>query len=67
MAQSKEEIEKADPSVKGFNIGMNNGTEARQTVTHCHVHLIPRRRGDVQNPVGGIRNVIPEKGEYRFS
>ena len=46
----KQQIEKEDDSVKGFNIGMNNGEVAGQTIFHCHVHLIPRREGDVENP-----------------
>ncbi len=53
-----------DVTVTGFNIGVNDGTDAGQTVPHCHIHLIPRRKGDVQNPVGGVRNVIPDKGVY---
>ena len=53
-----------DSSVEGFNIGMNNGTVAGQTVDHCHIHLIPRRVGDVENPRGGVRHLIPGKGDY---
>jgi ATP adenylyltransferase len=53
-----------DASVTGFNLGVNDGADAGQTVIHCHIHLIPRRRGDVQNPVGGVRNVIAGKGDY---
>jgi len=53
-----------DQSVKGFNIGMNSGFVAGQTIFHCHIHLIPRREGDVENPRGGIRHVIPGKGNY---
>jgi len=49
----------------GFNIGMNYGTPAGQTVNWPHVHLIPRRNGDVEDPVGGVRNTIPGKGNYR--
>ena len=54
----------ADNSIKGFNIGMNSGAVAGQTIFHCHTHLIPRREGDVNNPRGGVRNVIPGKGLY---
>jgi diadenosine tetraphosphate (Ap4A) HIT family hydrolase len=43
---------------------MNSGEAAGQTVMHCHVHLIPRRRGDVADPRGGVRHVIPGKGSY---
>ena len=49
----------------GFNVGMNNGEAAGQTVFHCHMHLIPRRKGDVSNPRGGVRHLIPEKGHYQ--
>lgn len=48
-----------------FNIGMNVGEEAGQTVTYPHVHLIPRREGDMTDPRGGIRHVIPNKGNYK--
>ena len=57
-------IEKADPSVTGFNIGMNCGPDAGQTVMHCHIHLIPRRTGDIGDPRGGVRGVIPDKRIY---
>ena len=60
----REEILAADDSVGGFNIGMNSGAVAGQTIFHCHIHLIPRREGDVANPRGGVRNVIPGKGNY---
>jgi diadenosine tetraphosphate (Ap4A) HIT family hydrolase len=49
----------------GFNIGLNYGETAGQTVMWPHVHLIPRRKGDVEDPVGGVRNTIPGKGNYR--
>jgi ATP adenylyltransferase len=58
------EITQKDPSVSGFNIGMNSGEAAGQTVGHAHVHLIPRRQGDVQDPRGGVRGVIPGKAAY---
>ena len=60
----KQQIEKEDESVKGFNIGINNGEVSGQTIFHCHIHLIPRREGDVKNPRGGVRGVIPNKQEY---
>ena len=53
-----------DPNVAGFNIGINVGTAAGQTIFHCHIHLIPRRPGDVANPRGGVRAVIPGKADY---
>lgn len=53
-----------DLTVDGFNIGMNAGESAGQTVFHCHIHLIPRRLGDVENPRGGVRHLMPGKGYY---
>jgi diadenosine tetraphosphate (Ap4A) HIT family hydrolase len=58
------EIQKADPTVTGFNVGANAGKDAGQTVFHCHVHLIPRRSGDVADPRGGVRGVIPDRQSY---
>jgi diadenosine tetraphosphate (Ap4A) HIT family hydrolase len=60
----KSEIRESDEKVEGFNIGMNSGVAAGQTVFHCHIHLIPRRKGDVSNPRGGVRHVIPDKANY---
>ena len=60
----KIKIEEKDKSVKGFNIGTNSGKAAGQSIMHCHVHLIPRREGDVKNPQGGVRSVIPLKQYY---
>ncbi len=60
--QLRRDILQEDPTVEGFNIGMNVGEMAGQTILHCHIHLIPRRRGDVPNPRGGVRMVIPHKG-----
>ena len=60
----KDEISNSDNSINGFNIGMNSGETAGQTIFHCHIHLIPRRTGDVDNPRGGVRNVIPGMGNY---
>lgn len=48
----------------GFNIGLNFGKAAGQTVPYPHIHLIPRRNGDVNDPTGGVRNIIPGKGNY---
>ena len=50
----------------GFNIGINVGEAAGQTCSWPHVHLIPRRNGDMQDPRGGVRHVIPEKGNYKL-
>ena len=49
---------------QGFNVGINNSPVAGQIVPHAHIHIIPRYEGDVKNPRGGIRNIIPEKGDY---
>jgi diadenosine tetraphosphate (Ap4A) HIT family hydrolase len=48
----------------GFNIGINVGPAAGQTIFHAHLHLIPRYVGDVENPRGGVRGVIPAKKDY---
>jgi diadenosine tetraphosphate (Ap4A) HIT family hydrolase len=48
----------------GFNIGINIGPAAGQTIAHLHIHLIPRYLGDVENPVGGVRGVIPGRADY---
>ena len=64
LHEAKELIVAADPLVKGFNIGMNAGEVAGQTIFHCHIHLIPRRKGDVENPRGGVRHLIAGKGYY---
>ena len=64
LAQLKQRIENSDNTVRGFNVGVNSGEAAGQTIFHCHVHLIPRRKGDIENPRGGVRGVIPEKQNY---
>ena len=60
----KDEIINKDMSVKGFNFGTNIGKASGQSIFHCHFHLIPRRDGDVENPQGGVRSVIPSKQHY---
>ena len=60
----KKKIQKEDKTVDGFNIGTNSGVVAGQSIMHCHIHLIPRRKGDVDNPQGGVRGVIPSKQHY---
>lgn len=55
----------AGNNITGYNIGLNIGTSAGQTCMYPHVHLIFRRDGDCEDPVGGVRNVIPGKGNYR--
>lgn len=61
----KKKIEQKDSSVKGFNFGSNIGKISGQSILHCHIHLIPRRKGDVKNPQGGVRSVIPSKQHYK--
>ena len=61
----KKEIINKDSSVKGFNLGTNIGEVSGQSILHCHIHLIPRREGDVSNPQGGVRSVIPRKQHYK--
>ena len=60
----KDEIIIKDKTVKGFNLGTNIGKVSGQSIMHCHFHLIPRRDGDVENPQGGVRSVIPNKQHY---
>ena len=65
LIQKHHEIIKLeDMSVTGFNMGINVGTSAGQTVFHAHIHLIPRRDGDVIDPRGGVRGVIPSEQRY---
>ena len=51
---------------QGFNVGQNVGQAAGQTVMYPHIHMIPRRTGDMKDPRGGVRHVIPEKGNYKL-
>jgi diadenosine tetraphosphate (Ap4A) HIT family hydrolase len=64
MEQQRALILEGDPSVTAFNVGINAGADAGQTIFHCHMHLIPRRKGDVEEPRGGVRGVIPAKQKY---
>ena len=61
----KNEITNKDKTVRGFNLGTNIGKVSGQSIHHCHFHLIPRREGDVENPQGGVRSVIPSKQHYK--
>ncbi len=65
LGHQRDTIAREDDSIEGFNVGVNDGETAGQTVLHCHVHLIPRRKCDVEDPTGGVRNVLPGKGNYR--
>lgn len=57
-------LESRDAAIGGFNLGINEGGVAGQTVDHLHMHVIPRRKGDVSNPIGGIRWVVPDRAIY---
>lgn len=61
---TKDMLIKKDKTIKGFNIGNNSGEVAGQTIFHCHIHLIPRRKNDTDNPRGGVRGVIKDKQNY---
>ena len=58
------ELLRKELGVKDFNVGINDGPDAGQTVPHCHIHLIPRKSGDVTDPRGGVRWVVPNKADY---
>tara|TARA_B110000444_G_scaffold137041_1_gene128641 strand:+ start:149 stop:547 length:399 start_codon:yes stop_codon:yes gene_type:complete len=60
----KKELQTMDSQITGFNVGINVGKDAGQSIMHCHIHLIPRRNGDVDDPRGGVRGVIPSKQKY---
>ncbi len=60
----RRQILENDPKVLGFNVGMNCGEVAGQSVMHAHIHLIPRRAGDVEEPRGGVRGCVPGKMGY---
>ena len=64
IQERKAFLEGSDDSITGFNVGVNSGTSAGQTIGHAHVHLIPRRDGDIDDPRGGVRGVIPEMQNY---
>lgn len=60
------DLERHDPTITGFNVGFNIGRSAGQTIDHAHLHVIPRRDGDIANPRGGIRNILPDATEYNL-
>ena len=65
LKNQKEKLQNVDKTITGFNVGVNIGKDAGQSIMHCHIHLIPRRKGDVEDPRGGVRGVIPEKQKYK--
>ena len=64
LQQIKQETLTGVTNVTGFNIGINDGEDAGQTIFHCHIHMIPRRKNDMDDPRGGVRGVIPDKQRY---
>jgi diadenosine tetraphosphate (Ap4A) HIT family hydrolase/HKD family nuclease len=64
VGEVKRLLDQRDPKPNGYNVGFNSGAAAGQTVPHVHVHVIPRYAGDMADPRGGVRHVIPEKGNY---
>jgi ATP adenylyltransferase len=66
LKQRRDDLIKNDNEIEGFNLGINVGAAGGQTIFHVHVHLIPRRSGDVENPKGGVRGVIPGKQQYEL-
>lgn len=65
LQRARERLSAEDPAITGFNTGMNSGKSAGQSVCHAHMHVIPRRDGDQENPQGGVRNIFPDKAKYR--
>ena len=65
LKNQKKMLKQLDKEISAFNIGVNIGRDAGQSIMHCHIHLIPRRKGDVEDPRGGVRGVIPEKQKYK--
>ena len=65
LKDQKKELKNLDSNISGFNVGVNIGKDAGQSIMHCHIHLIPRRKGDVEDPRGGVRGVIPERQKYK--
>ena len=64
LKKERQSLLNLDKKITAFNIGANVGKEAGQSIMHCHIHLIPRRKGDIENPRGGVRGVIPSKQKY---
>ena len=65
LKNQKKKLQDIDGDISGFNVGVNIGKDAGQSIMHCHIHLIPRRKGDVKDPRGGVRGVIPSKQKYK--
>ncbi len=65
LKEQKKKLNSLDKTISGFNVGVNVGKDAGQSIMHCHIHLIPRRKGDIDDPTGGVRGVIPAKQKYK--
>ena len=64
LKKERQALINLDKKITAFNVGVNAGKDAGQSIMHCHIHLIPRRKGDIENPRGGVRGVIPSKQKY---
>jgi len=64
LIQQEKKLLDAEFQPDGYNIGVNVGPAAGQSILHVHIHIIPRYKGDVENPQGGVRHVIPHKAHY---
>ena len=64
LKKEKRSLINLDKKITAFNVGVNAGVDSGQSIMHCHIHLIPRRKGDIKNPRGGVRGVIPSKQKY---
>ena len=64
LKKERQSLINLDKEITAFNVGINAGKDAGQSIMHCHIHLIPRRKGDIENPRGGVRGVIPSKQKY---
>jgi diadenosine tetraphosphate (Ap4A) HIT family hydrolase len=65
LVETAKQLLDSDYAPDGYNLGINCGTAAGQSVLHVHYHLIPRYRGDMENPRGGVRGVIPDRQKYQ--
>ena len=64
LKEQRKSLLDLDKDITAFNVGVNAGKDAGQSIMHAHIHLIPRRKGDIENPKGGVRGVIPSKQKY---
>jgi diadenosine tetraphosphate (Ap4A) HIT family hydrolase len=64
LKKERQSLLDLDKDITAFNVGVNSGVDAGQSIMHCHIHIIPRRKGDIDNPKGGVRGVISSKQKY---